>query len=335
MKMKDVAQKAGVSLTTVSRVLNGSLTVKPEYRERVRQAISELEYQPNRLASNLRRKKAEMIGVVVSDVENTHFTQLVRSIEASAFHLGYRVLLCNTEDIAEKQRSYLEVLAAERVSGVMLSATDPSSQEISKILDLGIPLIAFDRTVEDPRADTVTVNNIAAVRLATEYLLGMGHTKISFIAGSDGIETADTRLMGYEMAMHAAHLDTHAANGRFTLEGGRRAIAELLSNSSTPTAVIVANNMMMIGVLQVVREQHVRIPEDLSLLLIDDPFWAELIEPPLTALAQPIQQMAESALQLLLERLNGQRKEARNLVFDFELHPRASCRTLDADKRVL
>src|SRR5579859_6713512 len=113
MKMRDVAEKAGVSLTTVSRVLNGFPTVKSEYRERVLQAMAELEYQPNRLASNLRKKKAEMIGVVVSDVENSHFTQLVRSIETSAYRQGYRVLLCNTDETIEKQRSYLEVLAAE------------------------------------------------------------------------------------------------------------------------------------------------------------------------------------------------------------------------------
>lgn len=328
MKMKDVAERAGVSLTTVSRVLNGSLTVQTEYKEKVLQAIAEMGYRPNRLASNLRRKKAEMIGVVVSDVENSYFTQLVRSIEFAAYQRGYRVLLCNTDDKIEKQRSYLEILAAERVSGVMLSATDPSGQEIGKILDLNIPLIAFDRTVVDPRADTVTVANVAAVQQATDYLLKLGHRNIGFVAGSSEIQTAQERLTGYELAMRQAALPACAIAGGFTVAGGRSATEELLASSYAPTALIVANNMMMIGVLQVLRGKRIRVPEEVSLILIDDPFWTELIEPQLTAFAQPIQQMAESALHLLLERLSGQRHEAKHLIFNFERRIRNSCSAL-------
>ncbi|MEW6637580.1 MAG: LacI family DNA-binding transcriptional regulator, partial [Actinomycetota bacterium] len=150
--MKDVADRAGVSPATVSRVLNGAATVRPEYRERVLAAIEELGYRPNRLASNLRRRKAETIGVVVSDIENPHFTQMVRAVEDAAYRRGYRVLLCNTDEEPEKQRSYLEVLADERVLGVILSPSDPRGAEISRLLDLGIPVVTFDRTVEDPRA---------------------------------------------------------------------------------------------------------------------------------------------------------------------------------------
>jgi DNA-binding LacI/PurR family transcriptional regulator len=325
MKMRDVAEKAGVSLTTVSRVLNGFPTVKSAYRERVLQAMAELEYQPNRLASNLRKKKAEMIGVVISSVEDAHFTHLVRAIEVNAYRQGYRVLLCNTDETIEKQRSYLEVLAAERVSGVMLSPTDPASPEITKILDLGIPLIAFDRTAADPRADSVTVNNIVALRQATEHLLALGHRKIAMIGGLTDLETGAQRQVGYETAMQAVQLVPCSINGHFTTRGGQEAIAALLSDPHPPTAVIVANNQMMIGVLHILRQRGVHVPDDLSLVLIDDPFWAELVEPPLTALAQPIQQMAESALQLLLERLQEQRQEARHLVFDFTLRIRSSC----------
>src|SRR5579859_1693729 len=325
MKMRDVAEKAGVSLTTVSRVLNGFPTVKADHRERVLQAMAELQYQPNRLASNLRKKKADTIGVVISSIEDAHFTHLVRAIETNAYQQGYRVLLCNTDENTEKQRSYLEVLAAERVSGVMLSATDPASPEITKILDLGIPLIAFDRAVADPRADSVTINNIVALRQATEYLIGLGHRQIALIGGLNNLETGAQRQIGYEIAMQAAELVPCSVNGYFTVEGGKEAISELLSHPYAPTAVIVANNQMMIGVLHVLRQREIRVPEALSLVLIDDPFWAELVEPPLTAFAQPVQQMAESALQLLRERLQEQRQEASHLIFDFTLRIRSSC----------
>src|SRR5579875_2518708 len=125
IRIRDVAKKAGVSTATVSRVLNGASTVQAHYRELVLDAVEELGYKPNRVARNLRRQQAEMIGVVVSDIENPHFTEMVRAVEDAAYHLGYRVLLCNTDETAEKQRAYLDVLAAERVLGVVLSPSDP------------------------------------------------------------------------------------------------------------------------------------------------------------------------------------------------------------------
>ncbi len=326
MRMKDVADRAGVSPATVSRVLNGAATVRPEYRERVLAAIEELGYRPNRLASNLRRRKAETIGVVVSDIENPHFTQMVRAVEDAAYRRGYRVLLCNTDEEPEKQRSYLEVLADERVLGVILSPSDPRGAEISRLLDLGIPVVAFDRTVEDPRADAVTVDNRGGLRLATRHLIRAGHRRIGLIGGSRSIETGAERLAGYEAAMLEAHLEPISAEGGFRIEAARAAARELLGADGL-TALIVANNLMTIGALKALRERGARVPGDIALVAVDDPFWAELVEPPLTALAQPVRQMAESAVDLLFERIGKRRKQRRRVVFDFELRVRGSCGT--------
>src|SRR5215216_6373132 len=139
MRIKDVAERAGVSPATVSRVLNGAASVRAEYRERVLRVIEELGYRPNRLASNLRHQKAEMIGVVISDIENPHFTQMVRAVEDAAFRRGYRILLCNTDENPEKQKAYLQVLAAERVLGILISPSDPAGEEISELIELGDP----------------------------------------------------------------------------------------------------------------------------------------------------------------------------------------------------
>lgn len=331
MRMKDVAERAGVSPATVSRVLNGAASVRLEYRERVLRAIEEMGYRPNRLASNLRRQKAEMIGVVISDIENPHFTQMVRAVEDAAYRRGYRVLLCNTDEAPQKQKAYLQMLAAERVLGVLISPSDPAGEEISELIDLGIPVIAFDRTVEDVRADAVVVDNAAGTRLATEFLFRAGHERIGFVSGLGSIETSVERQLGYERAMREAGLKPRTASGGFRIAGGRRATEELLKGGDF-TALIVSNNLMTIGALEALRAHRLRVPGEIALVVVDDPFWAELVDPPLTTLAQPVREIAGCAVELLLERIGGRRERPRRVVFDFELRVRGSCGTAVARK---
>jgi LacI family transcriptional regulator len=323
--MRDVAERAGVSPATVSRVLNGSSTVRADYAARVTTAIEELGYRPNRLARNLRRQTAEMIGVVVSDIENPHFTTMVRAVEDLAYQKGYRLLLCNTDEEPDKQQAYLEMLAGERVLGVILSPSNPSGDEIRRTLDLDIPVIAFDRTVADPRADSVVSDGEGAARLATEHLLEAGHRGVAFIGGLPGLETADTRRAGYEAAMHAAGLEPRQAEGGFRIEGARRATEELLDRDGGLTGLVIANNLMAIGALQTLARRGLRVPEDVAIVALDDPFWAELVQPPLTVLAQPVRRMAEAAMGLLLDRIAGRRERPRHEVFPFELRVRGSC----------
>lgn len=324
MKMVEVAERAGVSPATVSRVLNGARSVRPEYRERVLAAVAELDYRPNRLASNLRRRKAGMIGVLVSDIENPHFTRMVRAVEDAAYRRGYRVLLCNTDETPEKQRSYLEVLAAERVLGVLISPSDPYGEEIGALLDLGIPVVAFDRTVADVRADAVVADNVGGARVATEHLIRAGHERIGFVGGSVRIETGAGRLAGYESAMREAGLESHPANGGFRINSGREAVGRLLAESPL-TALVMGNNLTTIGALEALRERGLRVPDDVALVAVDDPFWAGLVEPPLTTLSQPVREMADRSVDLLFERIEGRREEPRRVVFGFELVVRGSC----------
>ena len=325
--MREVAERAGVSQATVSRVLNGSVTVRTDYRDRVLAAVAELDYRRNRLARNLRRRQTEMVGVVVSDIENPHFSEMVRAVEDEAYRAGFRVLLCNTDESADKQRDYLEMLADERVVGVVISPSDPGGAEIGELLDRGIPVVALDREVTDPRADAVVADNVGAAREATSRLIAAGHREIGFVAGRLDVETGDERFEGYRSAMAGAGLRERAAGGGFRLAGGRRAAVELLAGEPRPTALVVANNLMTIGALQALREAGVSVPGDVALIGIDDPFWAEMLDPPLTTLAQPARDMADAAMSLLLERIGGQPESPRRLVFPFELKVRASCGT--------
>lgn len=327
ISMRQVAERAGVSPATVSRVLTGSPAVRDSYRARVLEAVAELDYRPNRLARNLRRQKVDMIGVVVSDIENPHFSEAVRAVEDAAYRRGYRLLLCNTDETPAKQRIYLEMLAEERVLGVIVSPSDPGGAEISELLDLGIPVVAFDRTVADERADAVVADNVGGVRTATEHLLAAGHRRVGFIAGLSEVETGAERLEGYTAAMDAAGLEPIIAPGRFRIEAGREATASLLARGTPPTALVACNNLCAIGALRALRQAGLAVPQDVALVAVDDPFWAELVDPPLTTIAQPVRAMAAEAMSLLLERIEGHRREARRVVFPLELRRRRSCGT--------
>ena len=296
LTISDVARRASVSPATVSRVLNGDSRVGEAYRTRVLQAAT--------------------IGVVVPDIENPHFGELVRSVEDQAFDAGYRVLVCNTDETAAKQRAYLEALIDERVLGVIISPSDPGDAQISRLLDLRIPVVACDREVADARADAVLADNVKAIRIAGDVLVAEGHVRIAFIGGRADVETGAERLAGYEMAMRAAQLEP--------LERAEAAVAGLLRRDPRPTALIVANNLMTLGALRAVRDAGLRVPGDIALLGVDDPPWSALVDPPLTTLAQPVRAMAADAMELLLQRVAGARTHPRRIVHPFELRERAS-----------
>ena len=324
LKISDVARHASVSPATVSRVLNGDPRVGEPYRERVLRSVAQLNYRPNSLARNLRRQRSGTIGVVVPDIENPHFGEMVRAVEDQAFDSGYRVLVCNTDETAEKQRAYLEALIDERVLGVIISPSEPGGEQIAHLLDLGIPVVAYDREVLDPRADAVLADNVKGTRLGAELLIAAGHEAIAFVGGRTDVETGAERLAGYEIAMRAAGLGSSVVDGDFRLEHAEAAVAGLLAGERRPTALLVANNLMTLGALRAIRDAGLRVPDDIALVGVDDPAWSALVDPPLTTLAQPVRLMAADAMELLLQRVTGERDKPRRIVHPFELRTRAS-----------
>jgi LacI family transcriptional regulator len=327
MRIRDVATHASVSPATVSRVLNGDPRVGEEYRRRVLEAVDELGYRRNRLARNLRKQHTTAIGVVVSDIENPHFGGMVRAVENRAYEAGYRVLVCNTDESRDKQRDYLAALGDERVLGVIISPSDPDDAEISLLIDGGIAVVAFDREVADPRADAVIADNVPATREATEILLAAGRRRVAFIGGRADVETGAERRQGYREAMRAAGLPAVEADGGFRMDGGRAAVATLLEQRPRPDAIVVANNLMTAGALQALRDARCPVPDEIAVIGIDDPFWADLVDPPLTVMAQPLRVMADQAMALLLERVDGARQDPVRSVHPFELRRRGSCGT--------
>ena len=323
--LKEVAGLAGVSSATASRVLNGSVKVSPDHRRRVLEAVERSGYRPNRLARNLRRQQAETIGVLVPDIEPPHFSQSVRVFEDAAFQAGYRVILCNTDETLEKQRAYVRVLADERVVGAIVAPADSTGAGLEPLFDLDIPVVAFDRMVTNPRADAVLCDNVAATRQATEHLIWLGHERIAYVGGRPGVETGAERLEGYVNAMRAAGLTPFSVNGAFRSDVAEREAAALLRLERPPTALVVANSSMALGTLQAIRDAGLDVPAQVALVSVDDPPWARLLGPPLTVVAQPVQQMAETAIRLLLERIEGRGDEPQRIVLPTDLRIRVSC----------
>jgi len=321
-----VAELASVSVATVSRVLNGEPNVDPELRDRVQAAVTQLGYRPNRLARNLRRQQMEAIGIVVPDIENPHFAEMVRIIENTVLPLGYRVLVCNTDEDADRQAASLRMLADERVSGIVLSASDPAGS-IDQLRVLGIPVVAIDRALKDTSIDTVVVDNVPAVNDATQRLINAGHRRIAFVGGRTEVETGSERQEGYLTAMEAAGLPPVLADGGFRRDAAQAAVTALLRSEDPVSALVVANNLMTLGALAAIRECGLRVPDDIAVISVDNPPWAELLAPPLTVLAQPIRAMATRAVDLLTRRIRGERFPVARDVYPLDLIVRRSCGT--------
>lgn len=326
VRIKDVAERASVSVATVSRVLNGELNVDPELRERVRAVVAELGYRPNRLARNLRRQQMQAIGIVVPDIENPHFAEVVRVIEAVALRMGYRVLVCNTDEDSARQASCLSMLADERVSGIVLSPSDPDDS-IGRLRDLGIPVVTIDRALKCTPTDLIVADNVPAVRTATQRLIDAGHRRIAFVGGRSEVETGSERKEGYMAAVDSAGLTRILTDGGFRREAARRAVRGLLQAANPPSGLVIANNLMALGALQAIRDCGLRVPEDIAVIAVDNPDWAELLDPPLTVLAQPVRAMATQAAELLIRRLSGEEFAHVHQVYPLELITRRSCGT--------
>ncbi len=326
--MKDVAAHAGVSTATVSRALavRGS-SVSIETRERVLQAVKELDYHPNHLPRNLRRRSSRIFGLVISDIGNPFFTAIARGCEDIAHEHGYRLVLSNTDEDAEREASSLEVMAAERVAGVILASTDQATAPIRRLVAIGIPVVALDRRIHGLHVDTVKVDNETASYEAVRHLIELGHERIAMVGGPDTVSSVRERADGYRRALRSHRLeigDHLLRRGDLRESGGYRTTLELLSLAEPPTAIFSANNLTTIGVLRALRERGIRVPSDLSLIGFDDVPAGELVDPPLTVVVQPTYQLGARAAELLLRRVENAEAPVQEVVLSANLTIRAS-----------
>lgn len=325
--IRDVAQAAGVSPATVSRVLNTSDAVSPDLKDRVLAAVKQLGYHPNAQARNLRRRATMVIGVIISDITNPFFTSMVRGVEDAANAAGYSVVLANADEDLDKERRYLEVAAAEQMAGVLLSPASATETRVEVLTERGIPVVTIDRRLETADVDRVMVNNHLAAAEATRHLAEQGCRRIGFVAGRLSTTTGAGRFAGYKAGLLEAGLpfdEELVAGGEFRLDGGRDATRRLLALPERPDGLFVSNNLMTIGAIDALDEAGIHFPDDLALVGFDDMMPALGLRSSITAVGQPTYDIGHRAAELLLQRVGGDTSPPQQIVLPAELKIRAS-----------
>lgn len=325
--MRDVAERAEVSVTTVSHVVNETRHVSDELRERVQEAMDALGYRPNRLARSLRRGETHTIGVVVPDSSNPFFAEVARGVEDTSFAQRYSVILCNSDGDLEKELFYTNVLTAKQVDGILFVAAGVSTEHIRTLQKQKVPLVVVDREIPDVSVDEVLTDNVYGGESVTRHLIDLGHRRIGCITGPSNVTPSADRVTGYGRALEEASLpfdEEIVLKGDFQYEGGYRAAERLLTMDDPPTAIFACNDLMAVGVIRAAREMGWRVPDDLSVVGFDDVRLASFTSPPLTTVAQPKYEMGVVATELLLERMESRDRPPQHRLLETRLVVRQS-----------
>ncbi|HEY4067101.1 MAG TPA: LacI family DNA-binding transcriptional regulator [Burkholderiaceae bacterium] len=326
--IRQVAERAGVSVTTVSHALNGTRFVSDAARAKVEEAANALGYVPSEVARWLKQNTTRTLGMLVPNNSNPYFAEIIRGVERRCHAAGYSLLLCNSDDDGERQLDHLRVLAERRIDGLVLVAAGDDAQIVASCAGLRIPLVLVDREIASLRADLIEVDHAAGGELATAHLLSLGHRRVACIGGPAALRPSQQREAGWRRALARAGIKPRARElerGDFDAPSGARALTRLLQSATPPTAVFVCNDLMAIGALHAAHEAGVRVPQALSIIGFDDIELAAYTMPPLTTIAQPKQAIGTGAAEMLLERLGAGRCEPKRLILQPELRLRGSC----------
>lgn len=303
--IKDVAALAGISYTTVSHVVNKTRPVSEEVRIKVEAAIKTLDYVPSAVARSLKAKTTATIGLLVPNNLNPYFAELARGIEDYCERNGYCVILCNSDDNPDKQRSYLRVLLEKRIDGLIVASAGGDIGLAHGLKGVRTPMVIVDRGLDGVDADLVRIDHEYGAYLATRHLLELGHRDIATISGPENTSVAQMRLAGYCRALREAGVEVspkRMLESDFTSTGGYSAAAVLLE-SNPPSAIFAANDMIGIGVLRAAAERNIRVPSELSVIGFDDIQMSRYVYPSLTTVGQSILQLGEMAAEMLLRRI--------------------------------
>jgi LacI family transcriptional regulator len=334
--IKDVAEKAQVSITTVSHVVNGTRYVSDELKARVFTVMEQLNYHPNSLARSLRVGQTNTIGLISPDNSNPFFAEIARLIEDEGYNNGYSVILCNTDDDEAKEARYVDVLIAKQADGVIFMSAGESIDCLQRLWDQNIPIVVTDREVPNALADMVLVDSQKGGYLVTRYLIELGHKRIACITGPTRATPSGQRVLGFDQAMAEAGLAVnpiYITNGDFRSQSGELAMNRLLALKTPPTAVFACNDLMAIGAIRAARNNGLRIPEDISIAGYDDISFSQAMHPALTTVSQPYSEITKIATDLLIQRIsehrqNNRAKEFKRFLLDPKLVIRDSCAKL-------
>ncbi|MFI2199360.1 LacI family DNA-binding transcriptional regulator [Streptomyces sp. NPDC020192] len=346
--MADVARSAGVSVATVSHVLNGTRPVLPHTRQAVLDAIDTLGYTPNTLARSLVTSRTRSIGLAVSAISNPYFTEILQGVEAAALEAGYSLLIADPHDDPGHERKVAQLLHERRVDGMIVAPSAHPHDLVGYLRRHAVPTVFLDRLIDAhvldggpagreegaaPGGDVPWYDQVCAdgagptARLVT-HLAGLGHRRIGMVAGLTGLSTTEERVAGYLDGLTVAglaHDERLLVSGDSASAGAERAMAALLALPDPPTALVTANNAMTIGALSTLRRHGLSVPDDIALCCFDDFAWADLFSPRLTAIAQPSRELGAQAVRVLLDRLGEPHRPARTVRLPCTFVHRTSC----------
>lgn len=328
-RIKDIAQDAGVSTATVSRVLNKTQSVSEELQARVEASVAKLGYRPNIVARSLRLRRTFVIGMIIPNVSNAYFMDIVRAAEDVAIESGYAGTICSSDQDLTKERRYVEMLRDRMVDGALIAVADRQASDLSSLVRAKVPIVLIDRRLDDAALDSVTVDTRSGAYSGVQHLVQRGYKRIATIAGPQSVSTGADKLEGYREALRDAGLpidEELICIGDYSDASGYELGRGLLNISHPPQAVLAANNLMTLGLLRAVQERGLRIPHDIGIIGFDDNKWASLLSPPVTFVDQPTYELGKTATELLLARMKGERRPSvEHVVLRTRLIVRGSC----------
>ncbi|PLS17341.1 LacI family transcriptional regulator [Bacillus sp. M6-12] len=327
----DVAEKAGVSKTTVSRILNGNFGHnKAETREKVLQVIKELDYQPNALAKGLKQMKTNTIGIVLSNLKNPFWIRVLEGVEDVCHRNGYSLMICNSNENAKLEEDHIKGLRQRQVDGTIVNATLKNKNLYGALLEKDYPIVSINRDIFDLPIDMVLMNNISGAKQGVEHLIDQGKRSILLMVYPvEGVSPRLHRIDGYKQALERKGIPVYEDDIVIVSEGkgkAREKVKEILSGTKHYDAIFSTNNLMTLEILEGIKQIGLRVPNDIALLGYDETVWSMHIEPPLTTVKQPAYEMGEIAAKRLIKLIESKRKlKPETVLLEPELIIRKSC----------
>lgn len=327
MKLKDIAEAAGVSTATVSRVLGDKPNVRPELRKQVMDVVERLNYRPNRAAQRLRSKQSSFIGLIVADIQSPFFASVTRAVEDVAQANDYSVILCNTDEDPAKEQMYLEMMQSENAAGVILAPTLRLSEHFTLNKLGSFPMVVIDRQIHGQSVDMVLIDNNQAARDLTEHMLSHGYTRIAGLFGESSA-TGQQRRAGFEHAMRQAGIafdESLVISMQAREEAAHEVVSRLLEMNEPPEAVITSNGLLGAGAFRAIRDKELPVPQSVAFASFDETPWSAMTRPAITVVKQPTYAIGQTACEMLLKRIVDPERPTRKVVLESKLVVRQSC----------
>jgi len=316
----EVAKKAGVSPTTVSRVLNNKTEghMREETKQRILEVIKKLDYTPNKFAQFIKKQKSGVIGVLVPDISNQFFSLMVRGIENISYRNGYSIIICDAENSLNKESEYIDILLKERVEGVILTSSGTKNEKVEKLIRRNIPLVLAVRRLKNIDAPYVGSDGVRDSYILTKYLISLGYRKIGFVKGPYQAVSAIERFEGYKKAMSENSLTVdkdYIKEGDYTFEGGYKAGREFTQSSDKlPQAIIAANDLMALGIIRAFEDKGLKVPQDVAVAGMDNIPFSSLFKPRLTTVEIPAYTIGQDSAKVLLNYIKMKEVEKPNII---------------------